>query len=147
MCLLPLGSIYWEDEIPDVAGLMKLTQDDQSQVWRIFAIRLKLWDGTTLADDERQFWAAAVQQVPDCPMFQRLKLSMDEQQARAEAEQGCAQEFESFLSDADRVTVSKDRNGLQEFSATFDLAKDRSAADKKGSWWKRLFKKREMHVC
>ena len=147
VCLLPLGSIYWEDEIPDVGGFMKLTQDDQSQLWRLFAIRLKLWDVTTLTDDERQFWTAAVQQVPDCPMFQRLILSMDEEEARAEAEQDCAKEFESFLADADRVTVSEDHNGLQQFSATFDLTKNRPAADKKRSWWKRLFKKRKMHVC
>lgn len=147
VCLLPLGSIHWDDEIPDVARLMELTEVDQTQVWRLFAIRLKLWDKTALADEEQQFWTVAVQQVPECPIFQRLVLSMDEQQARAEAEQHCAEEFEALFADADQFTVTQDQYGLQKFSATFDLTKGRAAADTKRPWWKRFFKKRSMHEC
>ena len=42
--LIPLGSIYWEDEMPDYLDLAKLSEDERNAVWRLFAIRFKVWD-------------------------------------------------------------------------------------------------------
>ncbi len=72
VCILPLGSIYWADEIPDFMGLMKLTEEERNQIFRLFAIRFKLWDGETLGEDDERFWNAARLYAPNCPLFRRL---------------------------------------------------------------------------
>jgi len=44
VCILPLGSIYWDDEIPDLAQLMTLPEGDRNTVLHLFSIRFKIWD-------------------------------------------------------------------------------------------------------
>jgi len=121
---------------------MKLTEEERDQVFRLFAIRLKLWDGITLPEDDQRFWEEARLKAPSCPLFRRLELSAEDQRDRQEAEQSCAEELEAFVADADRVIVSENENGLPTFSATFDLTKERPAPETKKPWWKRLFSKR-----
>ena len=58
VCWLPLGGIYWEDEMPDIRHLMNIPEDDRNQIFRLFAIRLRLWKGEPLPDGERRFWDA-----------------------------------------------------------------------------------------
>jgi hypothetical protein len=142
VCILPLGSIYWEDEIPDFPSLVKLGNEGQNQVLRIFAIRLRVWDDETLTEEDQRLWDATRQQLPHCPLFQRIELSEDDRRAREEVERSCREEFEAFFADADRVTVRELPGGIQEFSATFDLTKYQSSEEKKKPWWKRLFNRR-----
>src|SRR5437660_7298024 len=42
--ILPLGSIYWDDEIPDITQFVTLPEDDRSRILHLFSIRFKIWD-------------------------------------------------------------------------------------------------------
>jgi hypothetical protein len=48
-----LGSIYWDDEMPDTAELVTLPEGDRNRILRLFSIRFKVWDGKRLSDDEQ----------------------------------------------------------------------------------------------
>lgn len=52
-CLIPMGGIYWSDEIPDFRTLMHVKESDRNQIYRLFSIRFKLWAGEELADDDK----------------------------------------------------------------------------------------------
>jgi hypothetical protein len=143
VCWLPLGGIYWEDEMPDIRHLMDIPEDDRNQIFRLFAIRLRLWKGEPLPDGERRFWDATYSQVPSWAFFRRQETSADDQHAQEQAERGAADALEALLADADRVSISE-KDGVQEFSATFDLTKRKTPKEKKRSWWERVFSRRRV---
>lgn len=119
----PTSGIYWEDEIPDREELMKLPEDSLLQILRLFHIRYGIWEGAPLAEDERQLWNAAKSQLPDCPVFQRVEISPDDQLAQDAALRTGAEITESLFADADQVRVVEKCPGVQEITATFDLTK------------------------
>jgi len=121
--LIPLGSIFWEDEMPSLKELFAVPQDEQNAMWRIFAIRFKIWDSEALSSEGQCVWETAREEVPNWPLFRRLVLSHDDQAPREEAEKSVEKEFEDFFRDADQVQVTDEGHGLQGFSAKFDLAK------------------------
>jgi hypothetical protein len=121
--IIPLGSIYWEDEMPDYSGLAKLSEDERNTIWQLFAIRFKIWDRETLSSDDQAFWDAAGADVPTWALFSRLVLSADDCDARSKAEAEVEKEFEAVFDDADTVALTDKGHGVQEFSATFDLIK------------------------
>lgn len=122
VCILPLGSIYWEDEIPDLAQLMTLSENDRSAVLRLFSLRFKIWDREQLSDDVQRFWDEVRDQAPSWAFFRRLELSAEDCREREQTEAGVQRELEAFFADADQVTISE-KDGVQSFSATFDLTK------------------------
>jgi hypothetical protein len=137
VCILPLGSIYWEDELPQVQKFAAFPEPDRNAVLRAFTIRMRLWDCQSLSDDDRQFWDSVRSAVPNWAIFHRLDLSDDDRREREETELVCAKEFEEFIAGADEVTVGEERHGMQSFSATFRLDKDQSAKLNEPSWWGR----------
>ena len=141
VCWLPLGGIYGDDEMPDIHHLLNIPEDDRKQIFRLFAIRVRLWRGESLLDADQQFWDTAYSQVPSWAFFRRQQISDDDQQAQEQAEQGAANALEGLLADADRVSI-REHAGVQEFSATFDLTKRPPPVEKKGSWWKRVFSRK-----
>ena len=143
VCWLPLGGIYWEDEMPDIHHLMKVPEDDRNQIFRLFAIRLRLWKGEPLVDAEQQFWDATYSQVPGWAFFRRQQISDEDQQAQEQAERSTADALEALLADADQVTI-RQKDGVQQFSATFDLTKGQTPTEKKRSWWERVFSRRRV---
>ncbi len=42
---IPMGGIYWADEIPDFHALMDVPKHDRDVIYRLFTIRFKLWAG------------------------------------------------------------------------------------------------------
>ncbi len=38
-CIIPLGGIYWADEIPDFHALLKVPKSDRDLIYRLFSIR------------------------------------------------------------------------------------------------------------
>lgn len=122
-CLIPLGSIYWEDELPELVELAKLSDAERNAVWALFAIRFKVWDKEQLSTEEAAFWEAARAEVPGWALFQRIELSPEDRRAREEAEQDVEKQFEAFFGHVDQVQLTDKGHGLQEFSVTFDLAK------------------------
>lgn len=122
--LIPLGSIYWEDEMPDFLDLAKLSEHERNTIWRIFAIRFIVWDSEELSADDQAFWDAARADVPTWALFHRLVLTTDDRDARRNAERDIEKEFEALFGSADQVELTDKGHGLQEFSAKFDLTKD-----------------------
>ena len=122
--VLPLGSICWEDEIPDIEELFSLPEPDRHLIYRLFAIRCKIWGGETLTSDDQSFWDEARSQMPSCAIFQRLRLNADDQLAQAEVEQNADEFFDVFFEEADELEVTETGDGFLRYSATFDLTKD-----------------------
>jgi hypothetical protein len=119
--ILPLGSIFWDDEMPPMHEFIRIPEADREQVLRIFALRIKIWDDAILSEDDQRFWDSVRSATPDWAIYKRLKLSSHDQREREEAEQACAKELEEFLADADEVNLGEAKNGIQSFSATFHL--------------------------
>ena len=143
VCWLPLGGIFWEDELPDIRHLTEIPEDDRNQIFRLFSIRLRLWKGESLPDAERQFWDMTYSQVPNWAFFRRQQISDDDQHAQEQAERGAEDALEALLADANQVSISE-KDGVQSFSATFDLTKKQTPTQKKFSWWERIFTRRRV---
>ena len=138
-CWLPLSGIYWEDEMPEII-LLNIPTDDLHQILRLFSIRVRLWKGVVVSDADQQFWDATYSRVPHWAFFQRKEISADDQNAQVDAEQCAADVLEALLTDANLVSISE-KDGVQTFSATFDLTKRQTPPKKKQSWWNRVFRR------
>lgn len=99
--ILPFGSVYWKDEMPEMRDM--LDTQDMTTVLRMFGIRLQLWDDEALNAEDRQLWDAVRRQVPDWALFKRLSLSDEQRAARERAEQQVQREFESLGGDQDEA--------------------------------------------
>ena len=97
--VLPVGSVYWADEMPDIRELVHYPEEDRERILRMFSIRLKMWDAEALSDDEKRLWDSICAQVPTWALFRRVSLTEEQKVARQKAEQQVAQEFET-LSDS-----------------------------------------------
>jgi hypothetical protein len=124
VCLLPLGGIYWEDELPAYEALHKLPESDRNAILRLFSIRFKIWAKQRLSADDQEYWNVACSQVPTYALFHRLELSTDERQAQERVEREAQKCFEALIAGADDLTVTEGEDGLRSFSATFDLTKN-----------------------
>jgi hypothetical protein len=145
-CFLPLGGIYWDDEIPDIQQLMRLPEDGLLQILQLFSIRYRIWQGTPQSEDDQAIWDHSRSQLPECPIFRRVQLSADDQLAQDTALRSSDEITEALFAEADQLSVSEKCSGVQEFSATFDLRKCNGPA---GSptvrikpWWARVFRRR-----
>jgi len=72
-CMIPLGGIYWNDEITDFQVIHDLPDDARKDIYRLIQIRYNLWDGEELSQSDMRFLQAALALVPDCPLFKRLQ--------------------------------------------------------------------------
>lgn len=104
--ILPFGSIYWADEMPDIRKFVECQELDREQILRMFDIRLGLWDGEILLAEDQQLWDSIRAQVPDWALFQRLRLTDEEKVARKEAERQVEREFETAFDDVTRPSGS-----------------------------------------
>jgi hypothetical protein len=123
----------------------RIPEADREEVLRVFALRIKIWDGAILSEDDQRFWDSVRSAAPNWAIYKRLKLSSYDQREREEAEQACAKELEEFLADADEVSLSEAKNGIQGFSATFHLTdrptEDEPANRKRPSFLSRISQK------
>lgn len=123
--------------------LMNIPEDDRKQIFRLFGIRLRLWKGEPLPDAEQQFWDTTYSQVPNWAFFRRQQISDDDHHAQEQAEQGSADALEALLADAGQVSI-REKDGVQEFSATFDLTKRQTPTETQRSWWERVLRRRRV---
>ena len=100
--ILPFGSVYWKDEMPAIGDLFD-KPDDMAIIFKIFGMRIKLWDGDALNPEDQRLWNAVKDQVPNWAVFMRLSLSEEQRLARQKAERQVELEFESLGSDPDAV--------------------------------------------
>jgi hypothetical protein len=138
--LLPLGGIYWVDELPDFALLLKLPEDDRNLIYRLFNIRFKIWNREALSVADQSFWEIARSQVSTYPLFQRLELSADDQRAQDEVVRDAVEGLGALFDGADEVRVTENEHGFASFSATFDLTKDQPTVTEKRPWWRRILR-------
>ncbi len=139
--MLPFAGIVWEDEFPAFRETITVPEKDREQMFRLFALRVDLWRGKPLSQEDRTFWEELRTQVPEWALFQRLKVSADELAAQGQVEQEVAEELKEMFDRADRVEITEE-NGLQKFSATFNLKKEE--VEKKSGllgrirhWWRK----------
>lgn len=140
VCILPLASVYWEDEMPDVREFVHCSERDREGLLQLFAIRKNLWDGKELSEEHQALWDTVRSRAPSWALFERLELSPDDQRVRKKTEEACAEDFAAFLAEADNVTMSEDDLGIQRFSATFNLEKE-TDPPKNERWWERVRRK------
>lgn len=89
-----IGSIHWEDEMPNPADLQKVSDRDRGTMYILFWIRNQLWDAQPLNPSQQQWWDEARSDVPDWALFRRLKLSADDRAAKEEIYRQILQEVE-----------------------------------------------------
>ncbi len=132
---IPLGGIYWTDEIPDPLAFQELPEADRSLILRLFCIRFRIWNGEELSADDHTFWESARQQVPDSPVFQRLTLSPDDRRAQQEFERQAFEAFQVLKDHAENFELTERANGSAGFSLTFDLTTEQPELKR---WWQRF---------
>jgi hypothetical protein len=132
-----LAGIYLEDEMPDMGTIAKFSEEDRNQVFRLFGIRMKIWDQEALEKEDQQFRDTARSQIPNYALFQRLELSAKDRKAQETVFQETVEGLHSWFSRADKAEISEDKHGTN-FSVTYDLTKGKYAAAKKLPWWKRV---------
>jgi hypothetical protein len=143
VCWIPLGGICWDDEMPDVYQSIHFPEEDRDQMFRLFLLRTKIWKGVELSEDEQDFWDEARARMPSWALFHRISISEADLLAQEQAERDSARALEELFADADQVTITE-KDGIQSFSATYDLTKEPTSTAKKQPWWKRLFPKGKM---
>ena len=99
--ILPFGSVYWKDEMPEMRDMLDI--QDMTTVLRMFGIRLQLWNNEALKAEDLQLWDAVKRQAPDWALFKRLSLSDQQRAAREKAEQQVQREFESLGADREAL--------------------------------------------
>ncbi len=139
--LLPLGGIFWEDELPNTNQfLLRISDDQRRDIIRLFGIRVRLWKGDVLSDEDQQFWDRAHAVAPGWALFERLSVSPDELREQEETAKQADIVFEGLIGGADKVEINE-QDGVQSFSATFNLYKNHDAAQSKKSLWRRMFRR------
>src|SRR6185295_17831861 len=135
---LPLAGIYWDDEMPDLHLMRTIPENDRHQIYRLFGIRVRIWKGLALSDTQQQLWDETRLQVPHWALFDRLTISDDLRRAQDAAKQ-YSDEMVAALNEGGGEVTSKVNDGLEHFSATFDLTKnERRPVVKPLSWWERI---------
>lgn len=137
--LLPLGGIYWADEIPDFETLLKVPEQDRNLIYRLFSIRFKIWDGETLSEVDQDFWDMARSQAPNYPLFQRLELSADDKRAQDQVEQDAVEGFRMLFAQGDKVEITEHEHGTKSFAITIDLTKNQTGFAQSRAWLWRVW--------
>jgi hypothetical protein len=142
VCLLPLAGIYWDDELPDLRELFKISEDDREQIFRLLGLRYQIWKGEVLTDEERQFWQNMQSLIPTWAFFERQEVTPEDLQAQDDASRSTTEVLQAWFADADEVSVTE-KMGVQRFSLKFDLTKGDGPVSKRRSWWGRVFRRRQ----
>ena len=80
---IPPDGIFRDDEMP--AAMSKLSEDERRTIWRLFAIRYRVWDDEPLLPHDQALWDSARASAPAWALFQRLTLTDADRETRDEA--------------------------------------------------------------
>jgi hypothetical protein len=136
LCAIPIGGIYWSDEIPDFAALLGIPEDDRMSIYRLFSIRFRLWRKEPLSSEDERFWHYCKEAFPECPILRRTELSPDERQAQDRFEAEMIEGFRELCTDADDVQIKSNAHGIESFSVRFNVARTRASVP----LWRRLLR-------
>lgn len=132
---IPLGGIFWSDEMPDSKEFGQLPEADQYAIYRLFSIRFSLWHQRPLNSDDENYWRCCCEAFPDCPIMKRTALSPELYEAQTRVEAEIAEEMGWLFGGGDNVKIESPAPGVQTYSLTIDLTKDKAPPP---SIWKRL---------
>lgn len=133
-CAIPLGSIFWTDEIPYENFLAR--GEDKEQILKIFAIRISYWNNEKISFEDSILWEEAKSKFPRWPIFCRLELTPCERKIHEDTQNETEHIFDFLISNADMVNLTEN-NGVTSFTAVFDLEKEdnKDKEQKKLKWW------------
>ena len=92
-CALPLGSIYWSDELP-ATTFFGFKNRDGNLILKLFGIRIKYWVAEAVSGEEEALWDSAKKQVPEWAFFRRLELTPEQRSAHENAQNDLLSFFE-----------------------------------------------------
>ena len=118
-CLIPLGSIFWSDELPRLKFLAFTEGPDREAIMRLFAIRINYWNTGQIADEDESLWNGAKTLFPHWPFFRRLQLTATQRLEHEATQRQMETLFTELADDADELVVSDGPKGFSSFSATF----------------------------
>ena len=109
-CWIPLGGIYWDDELPDIRLVYSLPEPERSSLRQLIRIRLQIWSSEQLSPADQQFWDEARQQAPQYALFRRLELSDEVRRVHEAMAQGSDELFAAMqaLADEHRPPTERD---------------------------------------
>jgi hypothetical protein len=106
--VIPLGCLYWEDEMPDFYYLEKTYGVDFYPVLQMFLFRAQLWKGGVLTDEQQKLWDEIYSHAPNWALFQRLEISDIELQAQEAAERSADEFDKAFDACADEFGATEE---------------------------------------
>jgi len=118
--LLPLGSIFWSDELPPMKFLA--FGNDGSKIMRLFAIRINYWETREIADEDLSFWDHAQKQFPEWSFFRRLELTSAQLQQHQDAQRQMENFFDELTMLGDDFVFTEGTDGFDSFSATINVS-------------------------
>ena len=136
--IVPLGGIYWDDELPDVKVLHAAPDHVRNEVFRLFSIRFKLWDQQSLPAVDEAFWADARTKLPQYGLFKRLVLSEEDRAAQEATAAQTFEFFEAMASESDHFSITDNGSGVSQWSATMNVS---SRPNRKTPWWQRFWRR------
>jgi len=130
-CIIPLGSVYWTDELPGPYKFLAFTEGaDRDYVIQLFAIRINYWNTGEMSSEDQQLWNSALIEFPEWPLFQRLHLNEAEKSAHENVQNDAEAFFAGLANEADEFSTEQEEGGVTSFSATFNLSGE------KPKWWR-----------
>ena len=73
LCLLPLVSICWEDEMLSPRELGALPNEDRDTILKAFRIRRQICDSQALSVEDQEFWDVLRSLVPQWALFSPIE--------------------------------------------------------------------------
>ena len=129
--ILPIGGIYWADEL-DFVSMRTLSDADRDAMFRVVALRMKIWDADTLGDEDRQFWDDARALAPEWALFRRLTLSDADRRAHQHVFSQVVEFFETLKAEGYDIDLSS-TDGTIGVKATRSVGGNALTR-----WWRRL---------
>jgi hypothetical protein len=120
-CLLPLGSIFWSDELPPFRFLAFTEAVDRDAVMKLFAVRINYWNTGEMGLEDRSVWGRAQREFPEWPLFRRLELTTAQRIVHEAVQKELENFFDEMSTLGDEVTLSENENGFTSFSATINV--------------------------
>jgi len=117
---LPLGSIFWVDELPKLRFHSFNEGTDRDLVLRLFSIRINYWNTGSMTPSDQALFANAQQKFPEWPFFRRLHLTAEERLAHEEAQRCSEKLWAELFADANEIAVTE-KEGFESFSLTYKV--------------------------
>lgn len=118
LCMMPLATLKWSDEIPQAQILLIQCRETARFMWTIFGIRKELWIKRRIEPAHLDLWMAAQTLLPEWPLFRRLELSPKEYESLQGAEDEQNEIFDFLNRNSDDFTKGRNAFDILHYKAT-----------------------------